>query len=257
MSDTNYDFDSSKVEIVGSVARLIIPNVAATIQDKLVMNALSFTSMVESVNKAGSDDIRYHFKVNGSYKYWSGAAWVASDQTYTQSNSVATINTNAATLITSGPKTLQWEAVFKGSGTTSPELTSVTINYINTPVFTAVTDHCQVYCYLEDLLGIDLTATVSKAKLIAVNDAPFMNNGHIIPRFYEEATFASDGFGFIASLSLVTTEDSNKKIRFMVVYQNDGYPSRLETVRFNPCIIPEQTSADLVDISSVNSNQIL
>lgn len=253
---TDYTYDTSKVQIIANIAKLILPNTSATIQENFVMNALTFIGMTENVNKAGSDDIKYHFAVNGAYVYFNGSAWVSSDRSYSQSNDVSTININAATLIVGGPKTLQWEATFKGSGTTSPELQLISIDYINEPIFAQGIDRCVVFCYLSDLLGQDLT-TVNNAKLIAINDSPFMNNGHIIPRFYEESSFSFDGAGFIAYLSLVQTEDSNKKIRFMVTYELDGFPSRVETVRFNPCIIPEQASADLVDISSINTNQIL
>lgn len=258
MSTADYTFDSSKIQIVPNVARLILPNTFSTVLENKVMNVQTFTSMSAVINQTGGDNIQFQMKVNGILQYWTGSAWSTSDGTYSQSNTVSTINTNAATLITSTNKTLQIQAAFSGSGTTTPELVQFIVNYVNGPIFTSPSGENTIYVYLRDITSMELTVADNFPTLIAVNDAPFMNNNFVIPRFYKETPFAPDSTGsLIASIPLTYTDNVNKKIRFMIRYGFDGLASRLETIRFNPVVIPTATTTDLTTIVSIDTNQIL
>lgn len=252
-----YDYDPTKIVLSGGSAQLVLPTTVATLVLSNPLNVNVFLSLTESVTKSGSDDVTYQMFVDGVLKYWSGSAWVTSNGSYAQSNAAAVVNTNAATLITSPPKSLKVYIVLKGSGSTTPLLNNLIVSYDNTPVFTSISGQCTVFCYLRDIVGEDLTVADNNPKLVAVNDTAFFNNNFIVPTFYKEASFTTDLNGLIASLSLTQTEDVNQKIRFMVTYEPSGNPNRQITIPFRPCVIPNLSQADLTEISSLNTNQLI
>lgn len=263
MSSTNFIFDGSKVQIVGNVARLIVPVTSATILSRTLLGVNTLDSVSESVNKAGTDNIKYHFLVNSSTYYWfNGTTWVVSDQSFAQSNSVAEINAAASSFISTvvGPginANVQWEAVFAGSGTTSPELVTFTVSYESGPVYSNVPlNECYVYCYLRDLLDVDVPLAMN-AKLVCVNDQSFVNNGVVIARFTRSVSFASDGTGMLASMKVIQTNLSNKKLRFMITYEPTNALQKVETIRFRPVMIPAYSSIDLAHLTTVDTNQLL
>lgn len=263
MSSTNFTFDSSKIEIVGNVARLIIPNTSGTVLANYKMQASAINSVSESINKSGSDNIKYIFKVggdSGSYYYWNGSAWVSSDQSFSKANTVAEINAHCSTLIssvTTSPDYVQWEAVLSGSGTTTPELVSFSVDWENAPVFKNVPDgECNVWCYLKDLLDVDVPEDMN-ATLICINDTPFLNNGSVVAKFTRSASFSDDGVGLFAFIKVVQTVSTNDKLRFMITYEPDGKSTHIETLRFKPAAIPEVGSINLVDLTNIDRNQLL
>lgn len=252
-----YDYDPTIIQLVGGTAQLILPNTLGilTIQELFTMN--TFTSLTETVTKTGADDVTYQMKVDGVLKYWNGSAWAASDGSYAQSNSVSVVNAHAATLVSSPPKTVQVVVVLKGSGTTSPSLDNLVVLYDNTPIFTPAAGKCTVYCYLQDILGDDLTAAGNAPQLVASNDVSFVNEGFFVPSFFKTADFAADMVGLIASLSLSRTEDVNQKIRFAITYEPNGSPGRVKTIHLKPCVIPNQSQVDLSTITSIDSAQLI
>lgn len=50
-------------------------------------------------------------------QYWNGSAWVASNGTYAQANTIAEVNTNVPTIDTSGQTALSWSVVVPSSNT--------------------------------------------------------------------------------------------------------------------------------------------
>jgi hypothetical protein len=255
---TNYSYDPAKLHIVSGVIQLVLPNTLGTLVFDDIYNSVSFTSLGATIIAGGSDGIGFQIYLNGSLVYYNGSAWVASNGSYAQSSTVAQINAGAASLVVSSPSTIELQAVFSGSGSTTPELANVTVNYINAgPFAPIVAGSCNVYCYLEDILGNQLTIAGNAPQLIAVNDYHFVNNDSFVARFYKTVNFYEDAAGPAAVIPLVITANSGNKIRFMITYQPDGDPSRVETIRINPCVIPNQNSADLTTIAAVDQSQVL
>lgn len=257
MATQNYIYNSSLIQLISGVAELIIPNTFGTLLIADVFNCSSFLSLTETVTKSGSDNIQYQMKVGNVLQYWNGSAWVSSDGSFLQSNSVSTINSNAASLISSPPETFQVQIVFSGSGTTTPMISNLVVNYSEIPSLIPVGGQCQVFCYLQDITGLDLNVEDNAPVLVAVNDAHFFNNDYLVPRFYKEAAFAPDSNGLLASLSLVQTESSGKSIRFMVNYQTSATPTRTESIRLLPAVIPVEDQINLADLTAVDTSQIL
>lgn len=80
----------------------------------------------ETSTKPGTTEIQYIVSIDdgGSYLYWSGAAWVASNETYAQSNTAAVVDTNIAALGASG--TFKYKAFLHTSDISmTPELDNI------------------------------------------------------------------------------------------------------------------------------------
>jgi len=112
----------------------------------------SFTETTAVV--AGSDDIRYIMVVDDVDMYWTGSAWATSDGTYAQANTPADVNTNALSLFTTAiGGTLKIKAfLHSDSGSTTPELETVTFNYnfYNTQ---ANPTTCTIWGFYRDVAG--------------------------------------------------------------------------------------------------------
>ncbi len=107
-------------------------------------------SLTETSSKSGNDEIKYILRKDSIDYYHNGSAWVISDGTYSQSNTVTEVNTNAATFTTT-PVNLQI-VDFKHSddGSTTPTLSNVEVTFDfagESPVLTEVT----IWSYLRNL----------------------------------------------------------------------------------------------------------
>ena len=85
-------------------------------------------SFIETATVPGGSDIQHHVSSdNGvTWKYWTGAAWAVTDDTFTQSNTDAEINTNIATLAASG--TFKFRSLLNSDGTTQPQLDRIQVS---------------------------------------------------------------------------------------------------------------------------------
>ena len=80
------------------------------------------------INEDTDTAIRFHIQVNGQAKFYNGANFVNSDSSFAQSNTIAELNTNADSLLSSGV-VLKIVAVLNSNGLRTPSVTSVTITY--------------------------------------------------------------------------------------------------------------------------------
>ena len=111
----------------------------------------NLTSFTETATKTGSD-IRYSVSSdNGiNFKYWNGATWVASDGSWTQSNSASDVNTNIRALANSG--NFSFKAILTSNdGTYTPYLdnieTQVCIESWSSAQYTACGTITNASCY--------------------------------------------------------------------------------------------------------------
>lgn len=86
-------------------------------------------SLAEDVQKTGNDDIRYSLNLDGTNYYYNGSIWTNSFG-YNETNSILDINNNVGTL----PIELSSEVninifLHSGDGSTTPELTKLSITY--------------------------------------------------------------------------------------------------------------------------------
>lgn len=122
---TDYIYDNTKIQVKNGL-RLISPYATdnPTVQTE-TFKAVSINQFTADDIISGSDNLAYIVNVdNQDYYYNSG--WGISDGTYAQSNNEAELNTNIVDLITgTGVKDISLTIFLNSSGTTTPELTSV------------------------------------------------------------------------------------------------------------------------------------
>jgi hypothetical protein len=163
-------------------------------------------SIAENVTKVGSDEIRYCVNVDGIC-YWNNPAtllWEVATS-YLTSNTVAEINANASSLDLAAGKTVKITAILHSfDGSTTPILTSITINYdfahdATTPL------ECVVYGTVRDVSG----NPVEGAKITCEVEAPFYYDENLISRKY--ITFTNvDGEWDISAVENATHGGSYK-----------------------------------------------
>lgn len=139
--DANFDlhsftvFNAPQAAVIGTVTDTIYlkTNPYIDLDDNAVSEALglsSIESLTEEKSILGSDDIKYAVSVDGftSTIYHNGSAWVSSSS-YTQTNTLAQILANAATLNLSNNTFGLRAYLHSENGDTTPELDTVTIEY--------------------------------------------------------------------------------------------------------------------------------
>ena len=129
----NYTY-GALVEVTGGHAALVnVPPYDITDPTIETKTGFPFTialdEFVETSTKPANTEIQYILsRDNGvTWQYWTGAAWAVSAETYAQSNTAATINTNIATL---GTGTLKIRAfLHTTNNAVTPELDNVKVSF--------------------------------------------------------------------------------------------------------------------------------
>ena len=159
------------------------------------------TGFDESITISGSDVVKYVLNLDGTDKYWDGAAWSTSSS-YSQSNTATEIETNKADLGISLGATIKPKVYLHSEfGETTPTITSMTIDY---DFFAAMIPETssKVYGYVRHNLSAITSVTgfirssetfFSNGNLISVNKPMSVNsNGYFeidVPRTSEELDY--------------------------------------------------------------------
>jgi len=131
----NYTYNAALIEVTGGVAKLVnVPPYSTadpTIETKTGFAFIApLDEFVETSTKPANTEITYILSTdNGlNYQYWDGASWVASDGTYAQSNTAATIHANIASF--SGSGTLKVKAFLHTSDSAvTPQLNNIKVSF--------------------------------------------------------------------------------------------------------------------------------
>jgi hypothetical protein len=116
----------------------IYETIYSTSDPKIVFNVTvsmmkALDQFAETSTKPGSDELKYTVTIDGTEKYWSGAAWVNSNGTYAQANTAAVIEANKASLplagTPSGSVVQLTMFLHSADGSTTPEADLVTVDY--------------------------------------------------------------------------------------------------------------------------------
>lgn len=198
----------------------------------------------EVASKTGSDEVKYTIVVAGQDKYWNGSAWANSAGTYAQANTAAEIETNKASLdLSTGYNVKIMAFLHSDDGSTTPTLTSNEISYdfyVAPPMPIA---ECITYVYLDDLLQDIDDFTAIDATFHVKSDVAFEHTGKTIIPFEYDVDFTAGGY---AEFSVIETETVDKYLEFRVTYTEDA---RTKEILFNPVIVPNQTTVNLLTIT--------
>lgn len=159
-SNSQSSIDEFSVEVTGQ---------KYSSEGSILTNSSIYSSDINSfssnLDEADSDiDIGFIQQVNGTNKYWDGSAWVDSDGTFSQSNTLSEVQSNIDTLI-SGNSEVKLKILLKTlDGTKTPTIEDATYNFNFGTVTPSDPDTCKVYGFLRDIENkpiTDATVTIS------------------------------------------------------------------------------------------------
>jgi len=197
----------------------------------ILMDALDLIAGV--FTEAGSDRIGIVLDVGGVDKYHDGSNWVNSDCSFLQSNTIAEINTNKAALDLSTGATVKVKLVLHSDdGQTTPDATSVTVDYDFFVTAPAAINECIVYIFKKDLKGDPVVGCTFRA---IIKTGFEHGTNQIVPQTFEATT---DALGY-AELSLIQTATVSKTMDFEIETLVNGV---LRTEKFPALTIPNKDS---------------
>jgi len=205
------------------------------------LNADGLDSFIATVLAIGADTLQYLIETRttpggaSSYTYWNGTAWVASDGTYAQSNTLADIQSNITTLDISSGIFLRFNVLLHSDdGSTTPAISLTELAY-NFHIVEPEPKKVIVYGWLKEPDGTPLQGTVTIANLTA-----FEHTGLFIPK--SEVAASTDVNGYW-EIEVYETTTINKQYQARVEYTEPT----AKTVKFN-IIVPNQDSVNLTDM---------
>lgn len=135
---------------------------------------------VETSTKSGSDEIKYILKKGTDYYYWSGSAWVVSNETYAQSNTAAEIETNKASFASIGIVSQVKLFLHSTAGSTTPQIDNLQIAYNFFGADISIVDKCIIWAYS---INDDGTVNQSRVKAkLSVDTVRYKDNVTIIAK---------------------------------------------------------------------------
>jgi hypothetical protein len=115
--------------------------------------------------EAGADAVRYTLLIDGIETYWNGSVWTISSG-YAQTNTIAEINTNAASLVLTGGHVISpiiYLHSNNGSTTPSIDLFALTYNFFSG--IPDIIDRCVVWGYIYDSNGDPIEGVTVSAQI--------------------------------------------------------------------------------------------
>jgi hypothetical protein len=135
--------------------------------------AANMNQFLETATIPSGTGIKYHVSSdNGStWKYWTGSAWAVTDDSYTQANVAADINTNIGSLAASG--TFKFRALLHSDiGAFTPSLDSI---YVKEPITYSTQDNL----YIDTKIASQISATLGISWISALFTKSLVSNTDI------------------------------------------------------------------------------
>lgn len=187
---------------------------------------------VETSTKSGSDEIKYILKKGTDYYYWSGSAWVVSNETYAQSNTAAEIETNKASFASIGIVS-QVKLFLHSTGSTTPQIDNLQIAYNFFGADISIVDKCIIWAYS---INDDGTVNQSRVKAkLSVDTVRYKDNVTIIAK----DVFAVPNSTGYWEMELVDTANMTGTPQYTFLISGQDYNRD----------VPDQVSANFWDLT--------
>lgn len=115
----------------------------------VILNYGTGISSIESITSSSSGSLSVVVYIGTSAYYWSGAAWITSDGSYSQSNPIATFLSRYSTITLDSTKMFKLKIFFHSDGLTAAYLTNL---YVMIPTATP-TDYSTIITWIRTKLG--------------------------------------------------------------------------------------------------------
>lgn len=210
-----------------------------------VMRCDAISSFSATVTETGSDTVTFVMNVDSVNKYWSGAAWVASDGSVAQSNDASTINTNIATLVSAGAVVYPIVLLHSADGTTTPNVDQITMDYNFFIAPLADPTKCLLWGYIYDSSGNPLENQYIIVRLQSANHTLVNQMISTEPNYT-----TTDATGFF-SIELIWSSELSSGGLYNITLRSNGYLDQTAIpieYKIIGVTIPDQDSVELKDL---------
>lgn len=240
--DTDYSYDNTKITLSNGKAELLDLGSGTyntsnpTIKNTTVLNVQGISSFSATIIATGSDSVKFVIEVDGVNKYWTGSAWSTSSG-YAQSNTIAEINTNIATISYGTGVAIRFIAyLHSDAGTSTPSVDDISITYNFWGGEATAPNICIVYGFVYDIEGNPINSCVIKANL----EMPSYYNSQLqLSQKKAETTTNTDGYW---ELELIETESMSPEIKYKFEFKGFDY----EDICYKS--IPNEISMPFLDL---------
>lgn len=235
----------------------IYPTSNPSIENNAPISADALVSLAATSEQDGGDSIQYILVVNNQDKYWNGTAWVNSNGSFAQSNTVEDIDDNLEDLDISGGVSIKIKALLHSSdGSSTPELEEISLMYdffVSTP---SQPNKCILYGFLNDHVG--LISSSREARLEIELASGFKYGDRIIGPFKRVFEYNANGYvettnSYLqeddanATDGIVETESIELSPYFMSIQYRD-LQGKLVKVEKQNVQVPDLLTANLADL---------
>lgn len=176
----------------------------------------AFKAIVASTTIVNSDTIQYALQVDGVAKYWDGSAWSESTG-HTQSNTLAEINANVASLLSLGAVIIPVIYLHSHDGKTDPIIDELTITGDYSAPLPTTPTIIPVYGYVYSPDGSPLSGVTVKAFL---NSGAAYSSQVDISTQRKSTTTNSIGYW---ELDLIETDSMPSGSKYYVMLEGSDY----------------------------------
>lgn len=205
-----------------------------SIKTNSTFTAEKLLAFVSTFNQSGADTVLFGMVVNSNTLYWNGSAWVASNGTAAQLNTLAQVQANLSTLLTVNSNVGTFVLLTSGAGTTTPNITNFSTTYNFGPIQPNKPALCDVYGFLLDLQSNPIAGAVVK----------FTMNPKVNPGGYID-----DGMSLVGQSQASTTTDNNGYFQASVA-QASQFLSPV------PTVLVEIDYSNVLGSISINKNSL-
>lgn len=200
-------------------------------------------SFTATTTETGSDLVKFTVQVDGTEKYWDGAAW-SNSSGYSESNTEAEVNTNAGSLdISTGALVKITSYLHSETGLTTPDLDEFTVDYdyFNPP--DPSPDICLVNGRLLDANSNAISGAIVEANITNTSSGAFIDsNNYWVTGNKISTTTNSNGY---FELTLIRSGEYTGTVVYdFTITETDSTNQYVIENR----IIPDQTTADFNDL---------
>lgn len=207
---------SSVSELTATVSGQTYPEEASIINQSGVLTD-AILSLEETATRATNTDIKYIVNVTGVDKYWSGSAWVASDGTYAQANTLADILANQSTLVALGETIKIKTILYSSDQIHTPSISSLSLGYDFHAITPEDPNITIVYGFVRDIENNPLSGVRVSASIGAYAE---YDNSLIVEKTTK--TVVSDARGYW-EMHLISNDKLDTAPYYTFIFTNGTY----------------------------------